>query len=175
MTNVVKIQHGAKVYVSTATPSDLDDVATYNASATFAHASNAGKYNQAKGILTFGGSPGITREIATASPLDEDVVVKRLVDSKNFGELTMQFLRDDNDDGQAALITASSANSQIVIKVMLDVKSGGAGHEAGDNAIYFRGFCKMDTNPGGANADFNRRDVSIDLTSEPLYADGVNT
>ena len=171
MSDIQSIFHGAQFYISPAKPSDLGAVADYNAAA---FKSGGNRYQKAAGLLTIGGSAGITREIATASPMDSATVIKRLVDSRNFGEVTFEFLRDDDDLGQAAIVTGSTANAQVTIKLALQHKSGGDLHETDDNAIYFYGFIKMDTNPGGGPTDFQRRSVSVELTTMPLYHDGIN-
>ena len=165
MVDTVRNWQGAICYISPAAPSDLSDVATYNANA-FNTGGNA--YKQVTGILNYGGNPGVTRGIAKSAAIDRNTVLKALVDSQDYGQVTLEIEKDDNDSGQAALITAASNRVQQTFKVMFEAKSGGAAHQEGDEAFYFRGFVIMDTNPGGGGSDFIKRNATIELTAKPI-------
>ena len=108
------------------------------------------------GLLSLGGSGGVTAEIATTNPLDSTLVVKRK-GIQNPGQMTFELLRDDNDEGQILLLAAARhATNQFPFFL-----SGGGG------SIAFEGYVTAHTNPGGGSGDFQRVSVTVELTTIP--------
>jgi len=168
MTTEIRIGHGSECYVSTATPT-AQTVAAYNLASTFAHASNGGRYRRANHVLSATMSTGEQRNVATIDPMDATIVTKQVVDITNPGVLTLEFLKKDDDTGQAMLLTAHGAKTPIVVKMMLEAESGGAAHQAADEAAYFRGLV-TGYNPynAGAGGDYINVSVTIELIVSPL-------
>ena len=174
MSNEVRNYQGTECWVSTAAISSsvLNTAAAYNANA-FTTA-NRTRYKQAKNIQTLGGTFGVQRGVSVTSVMDSDTVLKLLVDSRNHGQVTLSFVRDDNDGGQEVYVAAAKSQDEVTTKLRMQVKNAdGVAHGAGDNAVYLVGLVTTSTNPGGANSDFAMLDVTIELTREPVYADDV--
>ena len=166
--NSVRIAQGSQCFVSTATPSG-QTTAAYNDSSSFAHASNAGRYMQALGLLTWNHSGGRTRNVPISEPLDQTVVTKMVQDIANPGTLELTFNTDEDDVGQAALKTAASAKTPIVVKIMMEAEAGGAAHQEDDVAVYFRGYVSaFSPYNAGSGGTYLNLAVTVDLVVDPL-------
>lgn len=168
MTTNVRLGHGTRCFVSTATPA-AQTVAAYNAAATFAHASNAGRYMEVGDPLTATISTGQARAVSTSEPMDRDVVLKQIVDISNPGVLTLTFHKRDSNAGQMALRTGYAARTPIVVKLQNEAEAGGADHQEEDQASYFRGLVSgLNPYNAGAGGDFLNIEVVLELVVAPL-------
>ena len=114
-------------------------------------------HTQVKGLLNVGGSPGVTASLATAAPIDQALVLKAK-GSQDPGQITMSFVRDDDDPGQVKLLEAGKAASNKY--AFLLTKGSGL-------SMNFVGLVTAAVNPGGSGTDFAMLNVTVDLTAFP--------
>ena len=112
--------------------------------------------DQVKGLLTVGGSPGVTASLATAAPIDQALVLKAK-GSQDPGQITMSFVRDDDDAGQIDILAA--AKDQLKYAFFLTKGTG--------LTMNFEGLVTAAVNPGGSGTDFAMLNVTVDLTAFP--------
>ena len=145
--NEVRIMHGLNFRVGAA--------ANPGSSTTAITGSSGSKVGN---VINVSGSPGVTAEIATSSPLDSTSVIKRK-GIQNPGQMTIECLRDDNDAGQAIMLAAAkNATQKYPFYLGTTTSNDGTGFDA---------FVTAATNPGGGSGDFNRVSYTLELTSTP--------
>jgi len=172
MTTVTRIGHGTRCFVATTAPA-TETVAGYNGG-NFIVNNNAGRYMEASSPLNSTLSTGGQKAVSTAEPTDRNLVLKQLVDIRNPGVLTLTFLKDDDDAGQAALRTAFAARAPITIKLLHAASRNGgisqaSHHAAADEAIYFRGLVSgYNGYNAGAGGDWLNTEVTVELIVDPV-------
>ena len=157
-----RIWHGIPIFVSKSQPTARTRAAFNTAAFKTGNAS----YEEVGKLLSPAGEWGFTREIATAKPLVGNVIKKP--GSGDYGQIELNILTDEDDDGQEILQELKSTQTLIAIKIGFDMKNTDGSHDAKDGATYLRGYVQGVTDPGGDAGSWMQTKAVITLTQEPL-------
>ena len=143
--NSVRIQHGATVRIGAGAIPAVRLTGT-----------NPGTAIGNPLTATFGGQ---TANIATAEPLDADLVLKAK-GIRDAGNVTLTFIKDDDDAGQIAALAAFNSANQFPL-VVCDGTSGAI-------LIAFEGLVSgFNHYAAGGSGDWIMLELTIDLTAQP--------